>query len=438
MQQITRDGYLLGTPHYMAPEQASGAPVDARADVFAVGVVLYEMVSGARPFEANNVPELIARILRDPPFPLREVAPGVPPAIVAVVERCLAKDPGARYAGAGALLVALDDLAASGSLARPVAATVAPRDKPRSPILRVLALAAGVAAIAGAVLLARARAGTHATKAAPSASASSSPTARAITDWPPPKTSSPEAATLYAEGMQAMRDALMDIARAKLLGALAADPHFAAAHLRAAFFDPSQDSIRQHLSAAFDGRTSLDARDQRLLAYWDTMSQMSAGPADRERASEALAADLPDDPEALYYAAGFLANAARYDDATRLFRHALEIDPKFAQVLNALAQLEWQRRDAEATEAAAQRCLADVAARSGELVRAVLRGERARPPSSAADAGAGARAEGRHGGRLRAVRRRPGALGSRETQERDGRQGAREEQGARVPLSRCG
>jgi serine/threonine-protein kinase len=358
VEKLTREGHLLGTPHYMAPEQASGAPVDARADVFALGVVLYEMLSGARPFEASSVPELIARILRDPPFPLREVAPEVTPAIVALVERCLAKDPAARFADAGALLAALDDVAASGSLARPVAATVSPRDKPRPPLLRVLAIAAGVAAIAGAALFIRARTGAHATATAPSASAVATPTVRAMTEWPPPKTASPEAAALYAEGLQAYRDALPDIARTKILRALAVDPHFAAAHMREASFNPRQEEMRKHIVDAMEGRASLDARDQRILVYMDIVTQRANSQADGERAAEALAADLPDDPEALYYAGRKMVGSGRLEDSARLYDRALKLDPKFAAVLNALAMLEAYRNDAEAMEAAAKRCLA--------------------------------------------------------------------------------
>ena len=101
----TRLGGVLGTAAYMAPEQARGRPVDQRADVFAFGVVLYEMLAGERPFKGATGTEVMAAILTDQPAPLPA---GVPAAIGAVVTRCLEKDPGRRYQGAGELRAALE------------------------------------------------------------------------------------------------------------------------------------------------------------------------------------------------------------------------------------------------------------------------------------------------------------------------------------------
>ena len=92
----------------MSPEQAEGRPVTARSDIFSLGAVLYEMLSGRRPFAANSDLGLITSILRDQPPPLRSVRPDVPADVQAIVDRCLAKDPDARYADARALKADLD------------------------------------------------------------------------------------------------------------------------------------------------------------------------------------------------------------------------------------------------------------------------------------------------------------------------------------------
>jgi len=99
---------LSGTLGYLAPEQLVGARGDARSDLYAVGVILYELLAGRRPFLASDAVELSYRQANEDPPPLRGPAPEVTPAIEAVVLRCLARDPAGRYPGAGELLAALD------------------------------------------------------------------------------------------------------------------------------------------------------------------------------------------------------------------------------------------------------------------------------------------------------------------------------------------
>jgi len=95
---------ILGTLHYMAPEQIEGHEADARTDIFAFGLLLYEMVTGRRAFEASSQAGLIGAILLKDPAPIRERDPGVPPAVEALVSRCLAKDPEHRWQSARDLL----------------------------------------------------------------------------------------------------------------------------------------------------------------------------------------------------------------------------------------------------------------------------------------------------------------------------------------------
>ncbi|RLB66194.1 MAG: hypothetical protein DRI90_00060, partial [Deltaproteobacteria bacterium] len=105
---LTRTGAVLGTPHYMAPEQAQGeADVDERIDVWAAGVILYEMLSGSRPYSGDSYNRVIAQILIDPVPRLKEVAPAVPAVLAEVVERALAKERDGRYADVAAMMRAL-------------------------------------------------------------------------------------------------------------------------------------------------------------------------------------------------------------------------------------------------------------------------------------------------------------------------------------------
>ncbi len=96
----TRAGTILGTFGYMAPEQALGKVVDARADLFSLGVVIYEMLSGRLPFDGASAMEVIDRVLNAEPPSLTRTAQAVPPALESIVMKLLAKDPGFRYQSA--------------------------------------------------------------------------------------------------------------------------------------------------------------------------------------------------------------------------------------------------------------------------------------------------------------------------------------------------
>lgn len=118
---LTREGQVLGTVPYMAPEQFQGQPADHRSDVFALGVVFYEMITGRHPFPGDTQPLVISSILRDPPAPIAQQRADLPPGLSAIVARCLEKAPEDRYQDAGALsqdLVALKQGLDSASILR--------------------------------------------------------------------------------------------------------------------------------------------------------------------------------------------------------------------------------------------------------------------------------------------------------------------------------
>lgn len=105
--QLTSTGVAIGTPFYMAPEQARGLPVDARTDIYAVGVCMYHALSGRVPFNAPSFNALMFAIAEQTPAPLASLAPDVDPGLVAIVERAMAKDPARRFANAGEMSGAL-------------------------------------------------------------------------------------------------------------------------------------------------------------------------------------------------------------------------------------------------------------------------------------------------------------------------------------------
>jgi serine/threonine-protein kinase len=98
-----RDSALLGTPAYWCPEQIMGRPQDARSDIFSIGVVLYEILTGTRPFDADSLQGICSHVLSSTPNAVSQLQPSIPPAIDEIIASCLAKNPDQRIASAEAL-----------------------------------------------------------------------------------------------------------------------------------------------------------------------------------------------------------------------------------------------------------------------------------------------------------------------------------------------
>jgi serine/threonine-protein kinase len=107
---LTGAGMAMGSPSYIAPERLFGHPHDARGDVYGVGVVLYEMIAGLKPFLGASPEEIMAAVMTRPPRPLRALVPDVPAAVDALIRRALAKDPAKRFADAEQMVSAIADL----------------------------------------------------------------------------------------------------------------------------------------------------------------------------------------------------------------------------------------------------------------------------------------------------------------------------------------
>ncbi len=123
---LTGSGVAIGTPGYMAPEQGLGGTVDARTDIYALGVMLYEMISGKLPFSAQTPMEIIIRHINDPVPDVTATVPGAPPALNDVIKKAMAKSPDDRYASAS-------------ELSRAVSAAIGPVSDPSSDHLQKIA-----------------------------------------------------------------------------------------------------------------------------------------------------------------------------------------------------------------------------------------------------------------------------------------------------------
>jgi uncharacterized protein YraI len=118
-QHLTMTGFIIGTAAYMAPEQASGKPIDARTDLYSLGVVLYEMLTGRVPFDSDTPMAVLTKHVYEPPPPPRSLNPDLPPEVEAVLLRALAKDPGQRYQSAAEMAADIDRVAAQFERPRP-------------------------------------------------------------------------------------------------------------------------------------------------------------------------------------------------------------------------------------------------------------------------------------------------------------------------------
>jgi Tol biopolymer transport system component len=161
MTHRTDPGMVLGTVGYMSPEQVRGTAVDHRADIFAFGAILYEMLTGKRAFQRSTSAETMTAILRDDPPSISQVAPLTPPGMQRVVQRCLEKNPEQRFQSAADLAFALEALSETSSLAGAVSGAAEPGKRKPSKAARWIGGSitfCAIAAIAYFLLTSRERA----------------------------------------------------------------------------------------------------------------------------------------------------------------------------------------------------------------------------------------------------------------------------------------
>jgi len=147
-QLQTEEGTIVGTVAYMSPEQAEGKKVDARSDIFSLGSVLYEMVTGRKAFHGETKLSTLTAILREEPKGLGELVEGLPKEVEKFIVRCLRKDPGRRFQHMEDLKVELEELKEESDSGKLVAAVVTQRSRRWRPVWIIAALALFTAAVA--------------------------------------------------------------------------------------------------------------------------------------------------------------------------------------------------------------------------------------------------------------------------------------------------
>ena len=422
----TVDGRVLGTAGYMSPEQADGRVVDARTDVFALGVVLYEMTTGRRPFRGDSALEILIATARDEPPPPSAIEPAVSDDLERIILRCLEKHADARYANAGELATDLDALDAA---PRHASHPLAPSRKPNGGDLATLGsiehsapvrrripawLAASVLSLLGVVAVVGVRAKTTWTARSPS-----SPVATSLSDLPMPPSRNPELLSEYRAGIQALRDDDWGIAQSHFARVVELDPQLALGHLRVAMASSGtldERVRREHYAKAVSLRAQLGDRDRAMLeavepvlqrAHEDRadavtrlyrlrdlypgdveinvwLANLQHTPAGLVAADRAVALD-PHDGQAWQSRGDILAGLGRLDDARAAYERCGTISPGSSECYLGLIWLEASEGRCEDAERAARRavdrnralasnlaCVMVAAGRPVEAVREVL------------------------------------------------------------------
>ena len=344
---------VMGTAEYMSPEQALGKPVDVRSDVFSFGVVLYEMLSGTRPFRGTTTGELLVAIVHDPAPPLREHAPEVDAATEAIVTRCLAKAPAERFANAGEIVAALSGPTVQSGVARPV---------PKKVLVSAATVIVSVLVLAGASRFAS-RGSTPSARSPSSATVSApEPSATAITDLPVPQSNRAEAIAAYRAGLQTFRDGAVHAAVAKFREAVTVDPGLGAAWVQlvaSARWADLDATTREAFSTARQLRSRLGQRDQAFLDALEPM--IDRRPVDFVEARvrlQALVERYPRDAELLEFSSFPANDLGQLQDGMAAEDRAIAVDPQFALAYGGRGYTAEYRGDWTAARAASQQCMA--------------------------------------------------------------------------------
>jgi eukaryotic-like serine/threonine-protein kinase len=397
---VTFEGTIVGTPGYMSPEQALGLEVDVRTDVFSFGVLLFEMLTGALPFEGASSREQALALMRRAPPSLIERCPAAGAEVEALVMRCLEKNPEDRFANAGELAIALGQLrepvvlvpvAAPPILweaAKEFAAPVPPAPQPRR-IARAKLIVPAIAGVMLTVAVWAARAPHEEANEAPQPSSSPSsprPPVR-IVDLPAPASERREAVVAFQNAIGALHEGDWNGARHGLARALAIDPGLAPARLRLAILDlcAENDAAREQLRAARAGANRLAPRDAVLL--WAIEPWASGDPiqvAESARRLATAAAHRPYDAELRWLLAVVEDQLGQPMRALASAELARQLDPAYAAGWQAIADDTAWRGDCRAFErrarhdalrdpadASAHRALAAALHANGEPIDAV-------------------------------------------------------------------
>jgi serine/threonine-protein kinase len=331
----TQAGLVVGSPGYMAPEQAAGKPVGPPADVFSFGALLYEMVTGQRAFRGDSLVEIIISTSRDEPLPPSRHNPSVSQELERLIRTCLAKLPESRFQNGRELLRELDRIDPAGSSPSVITATP---------------LGAGISSpLVNTATLAPVATPTHAPVAAPPPRSLGAVFALAVAGLllvagvavvvatrgdrkPEPQVSAlTEAQALYAAALREVRDGVAG-GCGKLAQAARLEPTLAQAQLRYALCMSvgSPAAGRGSFQRAFSQRASLSEKDQALLdTYEPIFLREKADVQETRRRLQALTDRFRDDAE-IATLRGEMEAQFDFREAVAVLDRALALDPKIA------------------------------------------------------------------------------------------------------------
>jgi serine/threonine protein kinase len=347
---VTQQGMIVGTIHYMSPEQALGKTIDGRADVFSLGVVLYEMATGRRPFGGETITETMTQIIRDDPAEPVSVNPGISPGMNEIIQRCLRKNVADRFTAAE-LVTALDaqigrattapytnanavtavtPTLLTGSQVKTVLEPAAqPRRRSALPaVIAVLVIA--IAAAAGVIATYRSAPTPMTQTVAPNPVAPSTtsvsvtapqavieeqkpdvvpttttvpapkpaPTTTVSAPAPQPATDELRADVLYATAMSELLGGDPQQARKTLHRVLNQDPHYAKAHFRMgeiALLNRNLIPASEELSLALADSDRLDSREQQLTRIGIALAERNR--PEVQRLADDIWQQWPGDPD---------------------------------------------------------------------------------------------------------------------------------------------
>ena len=370
---LTGEGQVFGTVAYMSPEQARGGKIDARSDVFSLGVVLYQMLTGERPFQGASAVDMISSILRDNPPSVTELRADLPPHLARILRRCLEKDPRDRYQTSRDVFNELRDLrteTASAPSIRPPRSepVIAEPTAPRAPVAarRRAWAAAAAAVLLGIALYVAARSGVfHSGSRAPKTGGEAH-AIQSIAVLPLDNYSGDPGQDYFAEGMtDELTSALANVSRLRVIS------RGSAMQFKGAKRPPTPEIARTlNVDAIVEGSVLragdrvritaqlIDARADRhlwsksfernsrdVLALQDELASAIAReihvrltPADESRLARAPTVN----PEAYdaYLKGRYFFNRPSDENLSRAitqFEEAMKLDPKFAPAFSGLS-----------------------------------------------------------------------------------------------------